>query len=221
MPRATPSYFQTHPLFYTLHLCSAGEEMSTGSVTWLLQNPSGSHSQCHTLHEVTFSTRGKKRKRKKKALGCFSSLSNKDFSIGYILLWVSDWFISYFKMFHSRALFLFQGKKLSDCWRKILLVILERLMHWLGQGKAAEDCSKSLITWECYLIVSFVWNSLINTLLWVNLTIDYQCSALKSDVAESMANTLCQYGDYLGKSHFLSTKFEIRQLLWSWNAWCG
>lgn len=71
MPRATPSYFQTHPLFYTLHLCSAGEEMSTGSVTWLLQNPSGSHSQCHTLHEVTFSTRGKKRKRKKKSTGLF------------------------------------------------------------------------------------------------------------------------------------------------------
>lgn len=160
-------------LYSAFVLCwYSAEETSTGAVMWLLQNPSGSHSQCHALHEVTFSTRGKqKKKRRKKALGCFSSLSNKDFSIGCILLWIGDWFTSRFKMLHSRALFLFQGKKLSDCWRKILLAILEGLMHWLGQGKAAEDCSKSLITWECYVIVSF-WSCLINTLSWVHLTID-------------------------------------------------
>lgn len=64
-------------LYSAFVLCwYSAEETSTGAVMWLLQNPSGSHSQCHALHEVTFSTRGKqkkkeKKKKKKKATGLF------------------------------------------------------------------------------------------------------------------------------------------------------
>lgn len=177
MPRATPFCFQTHPLFCILHLCSADTAQKRRVLgLWcdsykIPRVPTANamlYMKWHLAQEGNKKKRKKKR-RKKKPLGCFSSLSNKDFSIGCILLWIGDWFTSRFKMLHSGALFLFQGKKLSDCWRKILLAILEGLMHWLGQGKAAEDCSKSLITWECYVIVSF-WSCLINTLSWVHLT---------------------------------------------------
>lgn len=95
-----------------------------------------------------------KRKKKISTVACHSSFSDKDFWIGYILLWISDWFISYFKMHHSRALFWFWWeKKKSMTWMKILLLILERLIYWVEQGKNVEGYSKSLIIWVGYLVV--------------------------------------------------------------------
>lgn len=134
--RAIPFGYQTYPLFFILNLCSASRD-KTGSCDLTLKNPWSSHNQHHTLCAVTFFTGEKKIE----ALGCHSSFSDKGFWIGYVLCWISDWFISYFKIGNfsiPELCFDFSDqKKKYDCWKKILFVIPERLTYWLGQQKHA------------------------------------------------------------------------------------
>lgn len=106
--RAIPFGYQTHPLLFILNLCSASRD-KTGSCDLTLKKslefPQPTpHSMCSDIFH---------RRKKPEALGCHSSFSDKGFWIGYILRWISDWFISYFKMLHSRALFWFLWPKKS------------------------------------------------------------------------------------------------------------
>lgn len=139
-------------------------------------------------------------KKKISTVACHSSFSDKDFWIGYILLWISDWFISYFKMHHSRALFWFWwGKKKKKKYD----------LNENTSGKvniltgAGEECGR-------------LFQKLKATWLWNFLELSYQHTVTSKfnnwqlvqsfqirHVAGSRANILCQFGDYLGKSLLL------------------
>lgn len=91
--RAIPFGYQTYPLFFILNLCSASRD-KTGSCDLTLKKslefPQPTpHSMCSDIFH---------RRKRMEALGCHSSFSDKGFWIGYVLRWISDWFISYFKL---------------------------------------------------------------------------------------------------------------------------
>lgn len=63
------------------------------------------------------------------------------------------------------------------------------------------------------------WNCLINTLSWVNLTIDNYCRAFKSDICLDQGLTYCVSLVTILVSHWCCcSMFEFRQTLWPWNA---
>lgn len=80
-----------------------------------------------------------------------------------------------------------------------------------------QGCSKSLIIWLCYLILSF--QKCLITLSWENLTNYNYCSALKPSMWLDEWQTYCvSMVTALVRVTFCCSMFEFRQPLWSWNA---